>query len=213
MVTLVTHDLHAWFGGRPAGVSSRLHRAGEPITPWVCDSGVTVELPVALDLVEVDSATGQTRWWVVAHIGLVADSPVVTHLALGAQEGLDLMRLQREFRWQTPIDVISRIVPRLISLGLDPFTYEFPVDGFPEASLPVRTQGRQLSDEFLEDIAREYLQHGRGYVKELASAHQVSERTITSWVHKARQRGIITDTRRGAKGGQWVDRDNRKGAS
>lgn len=162
-----------------------------------------------LDLIEIDSETRRLSWWVFATVGPGPTEPVVTQLVLGAVDGLDLIRLQRDFRWHTPLEVVTRIVPRLLALGRDPYAWEYPVTGYPEASEPSRTQGRQLSDEFLEDIALEYLQYGRGYAKQMAAAHQVSESTIASWVHKARTRGILTDTRRGAKGGQWVGKSMR----
>jgi hypothetical protein len=111
-----------------------------------------------------------------------------------------------------PLDVLTRLVPRLLARGEDPFSHDFPITGYPEVSLPQTTDGRQLSDEFLEDIAREYLQLGRGYIRKMAQSHHVSERTIASWVHKARERGILTATRRGARGGQWVEREARQGA-
>lgn len=167
-------------------------------------------MPVVLDLVEMDARAERPLWWVAAEIGLHENSPVVTTLAVGAEEGLDLVRLQRDFRWYTPLDVATRIVPRLVARGQDPYTWEFPVTGYPEASVVEKTQGRRLSDEFLEDVAREYLGYGRGYVKQMAAAHQVSPSTIASWVHKARARGIISDTSRGVKGGVWVNRDDRQ---
>lgn len=146
------------FGVRPAGVSSRLHPGTGPTTSWHADNGARVDLPVVLDLVEIEEATGRVRWWVVATIGAPRGTPVVVHMSIGAEEGLDVIRLQREFRWQTPVDVVTRIVPRLLQRGEDPFRHEYPITGYPEASLLKATQGRQLSDEFLEDIAREYLQ-------------------------------------------------------
>ncbi len=169
-----------------------------------------MDLPVTLDLLEMDARSDRLLWWVSAEIGLHDNSPVVKNLAMGADKGLDLVRLQREFRWYTPLDVVTRIVPRLIARGQDPYTWEFPVTGYPEAAIVEKTVGRRLSDEFLEDISREYLEFGRGYVKEMAAAHQVSPSTIASWVHKARTRGIISDTSRGVKGGVWVNKEDRK---
>lgn len=206
-------DDAAWHRNRPPGVSSRLHPGQGSKTTWLTDAGVRVELPVILDLMEIDPLTQQPLWWVLATVGLHQNSPVVTGLELGCAQGLDLVRLQREFRWQTPLDVVTRIVPRLLTLGQDPYSWEYPVSGYPEASTPARTQGRKLSDEFLEDIALEYLQYGRGYARQMAAVHQVSESTIASWVHKARSRGILTDTRRGAKGGQWVGKPKRRRVS
>ena len=203
-------DDPAWHQDRPTGVSSRLHPGQGPKTVWLTDAEVRVELPAILDLIEIDALTHQPVWWVFATVGVHQNTPVVTQLLLGAADGLDVVRLQREFRWHTPLDVVTRIVPRLIALGQDPYSWDYPVTGYPEASTPARTHGRQLSDEFLEDIALEYLQYGRGYAKQMAAAHQVSESTIASWVHKARTRGILTDTRRGAKGGQWVGKPKRR---
>lgn len=199
-----------WLRDRPPGVSSRLHRGDGAPTAWRSESGVSVDLPLTLDILEMDASSHRLLWWVMAEIGLHNNTPVVTNVAMGAEDGLDLVRLQREFRWYTPLDVVTRIAPRLIARGQDPYTWEFPVTGYPEASIAEHTEGRRLSNEFLEDIAREYLEHGRGYVKEMAAAHQVSPSTIASWVHKARTRGIISDTSRGVKGGAWVKREDRK---
>ncbi len=48
------------------------------------------------------------------------------------------------------------------------------VTGYPEASLVGKTHGRRLSDEFLEDIARVYLECGPGYAKKMAAAQSTS---------------------------------------
>jgi hypothetical protein len=202
-------DPLAWFAGRPPGVSSRLAPIAGTKSVWQVDSSIAVELPVVLDLVEIDAASGSPLWWVAATLDLRDGAPVLTRVTVEADDGLDAILLQREFRWLTPLEVITRIVPRLLADGLDPFSYDYPATDYPDAAAINRLSGRRLSDEFLEDVAREYLTLGRGYAHTMASTHHVSERTVASWVEKARKRGILTDTRPGAKGGQWVPASQR----
>mgnify|MGYP003945823937 FL=1 len=202
-------DPRAWFAGRPPGVSSRLTPGGGTKSLWQAEYNVAIELPVVLDLVEIDPTSGDPVWWVAATVDLRDRVPTLTHVFVGAEGGLDPVLLQREFRWLTPVEVVTRMVPRLIAEGTDPFNYNFPATGHPEASSVDRMSGRQLSNEFLEDVAREYLAQGRGYAAKMAAAHQVSERTAKSWVEKARRRGILTKTRPGSKGGEWVPKSRR----
>jgi transposase len=67
-----------------------------------------------------------------------------------------------------------------------------------------------LSDPFLEEIAREYLRIGRGYARAIASERHVSERTVVSWVEKARRRGILTRVPPGSFGGTIVPKSRRR---
>lgn len=130
---------------------------------------------------------------------LVAGFPALVSLSVRSERGLQTELLQSRFRWSGPLEVVTRLVPRLISRGIDPFAYAFPTDGFPEVTHP--RQGRGLSQEFLEDIARRYVQIGRGYSHVLAAEYCVSPRTAVSWVEKARKRGILSDTSPGRVGG------------
>jgi transposase-like protein len=60
----------------------------------------------------------------------------------------------------------------------------------------------RLTDEFLEGIVKAYLESGRGYAKKIAVIRGVSERTVVSWIQKARERGILSKTRPGSRGGE-----------
>lgn len=50
---------------------------------------------------------------------------------------------------------------------------------------------RELTDEFLAAIAAEYLRLGRGYAKPMSISYRTTERTIKSWIDRARERGIL----------------------
>ena len=69
--------------------------------------------------------------------------------------GLDTLYLQEHFggtpRWRS----VTRLVPRLIDSGQDPFTADLPTDHYPEVTRPA--PGYRLTWEFLTDIACEYL--------------------------------------------------------
>jgi hypothetical protein len=92
-------------------------------------------------------------------------------------------------------------VPSLLARGIDPFQHDYATVGYPDAADPGRARSRELSAAFLEEVARRYLDLGRGYADELAAEYSVSRRTVISWVEKARQRGILTATTPGAVGG------------
>ena len=98
----------------------------------------------------------------------------------------------------------------LIARGIDPFEHDYPVDGFPgvidRATGPAN---RALSDEFLEQVAREYLEIGRGYARTIALERGVTRRTVVSWIEKARARGILSPTEPGRQGGSIVASDAR----
>jgi len=170
---------------------------------------VIVDLPVILDLVCTDLACEVELWRVEATIDLCGGEPALTTMVLQSKSGLDTARLQREFRWNSPLEAVTRIVPRMLAEGLDPYAHEFPQIGYPEASHPTRRVGRSLTVEFLEDIAREYLAAGRGYTTTLAQAHHVSPRTVVSWIEKARGLGILTPVAPGQFGGTYVARSKR----
>lgn len=97
---------------------------------------------------------------------------------------------------------MTGLVPRLISEGVDPYSIDLPITGFPAAAhQPIRRRGA-LTDEFLTTIARQYLIRGRGYASSIAREYSVSRRTAVSWVEKARERGLLTPPPgRGAIGG------------
>jgi hypothetical protein len=168
-------------------------------------AGVTVDLPVIVDWVQVDPATGAEAIRIEARIDLVDDNPEIVGMTFSAPAGLELAELQSSFRWSSPLAVVTGILPRLIADGLDPFAIGMPVKGFPAVAIqPVRRHGI-LSDEFLTTIAREYLVRGRGYAASLAEEYFVTPRTVVSWVEKARARGILSPPpSSGATGGHLL---------
>lgn len=187
---------------RPVGVSSCLRPAPGPRRTWI-SGGVEVPLPVVLDIVNTDPA-GEELWRAEGTVDLVGGEPQLVAVQVRCATGMDPGYMQVEFRWATPLEVVTRIVPRIIAAGGDPFQGFFPASGFPAASREGDLVGRRLSDEFLEDIAKDYLTLGRGYSRELARQHSVSERTVISWVQKARSRGILTAAPSGRVGGEIV---------
>lgn len=188
---------------RPSGVSSRITQAAGPRHRWTTE-GLTIDLPLVVDWVWVER--GAERVKIEATVDLVGDAPAVTGMSFLAPAGLDILTLQRDFRWATPLEIITGLLPQLLLDGVDPYAIDLPVTGFPAAALqPTRTR-RHLSDEFLEMIAREYLVRGRGYASSLAGEYVVSPRTVISWVEKARARGMLSaPPRRGAVGGEIID--------
>lgn len=189
---------------RTTGISSRVTQAAGPRHRWEVQ-GVAIDLPIVVDWVWVEPSTGEERVRIEATIDLVGDSPAVVVMSFVAPDGLDTLELQREFRWNTPLEVVTGMLPRLLLDGVDPYTIDLPVTGFPAAAIQPMRRRRYLSDEFLETIAREYLVRGRGYAASLAGEYFVSPRTVVSWVEKARARGMLSaPPRRGAVGGEML---------
>ena len=189
---------------RPFGISSRFIRADGPRHPWTTGA-VTIDLPVIVDWVHIDPANGEESVRIEARVDLVGDQPQIVRMSLAARDGLDLVELQRDFQWASPLSAVTGIRPRLIDAGSDPFGIDLPVTGFPAVAIqPLRRRG-VLSDEFLTTIAREYLARGRGYAASLADEYFVTPRTVVSWVEKARARGILSaPPAKGAAGGRLL---------
>ncbi len=190
---------------RPLGVSSRFVRTEGPRHPWTTQ-GVTIDLPVIVDWVQVDSDTGGETVRIEARVDLIGDKPEIVEMSFAAAAGLDLAKLQRDFRWTSPLNAVTGILPRLIATGSDPFAFDIPVSGFPAVAIqPLRRRGT-LTDEFLTTIAREYLARGRGYAASLAHEYFVTPRTVVSWVEKARARAILSaPPSSGATGGRLLN--------
>jgi hypothetical protein len=150
-----------------------------------------------LDHVNIDPETGECRWLIEAQIDLVAGTPQLVEVRLSGHPSLDPVMLQRFFRWATPIEAVRLLVPALLARGIDPFGCEFPTDGYPDVTQLERKATTTLSDEFLEEIARHYVEIGRGYAKTIARQRGVSERTVVNWIQKARRRGILSKTKPG----------------
>lgn len=194
---------------RPNGISSRLHRATGPVSSWKAPNGQSVDLPVRLDLMHL-RPDGSAEWRIEATVDLVDDHPQVVSVIVASAQGLDLKQLQQRFRWATPLEVVTRLVPALLENGDDPFTFDYPANGYPDAAVYPRQTRHQLSDEFLEDVARRYLDLGRGYAAAIAAERDVSPRTAVSWIEKARARGILSASRPGAHGGHIVPKSERE---
>lgn len=195
---------------RPNGISSRFRRAKGPRQHWKTGRA-TVDLPVIVDWVNVDADTGDETVRIEARIDLVDGEPEIVQMSFSAAAGLDLAELQRNFRWASPLNAVTGILPRLIAEGSDPFSVDLPVTGFPAVAVqPSRRRGN-LTDEFLTTIAREYLARGRGYAASIADEYFVAPRTVVSWVEKARERGILSAApRSGAVGGHLRTKQENK---
>ncbi len=190
---------------RPTGISSRVTPAEGTRHPWTTGD-ITIDLPVIVDWVMVEPSTGDEAVRIEARVDLVDGRPEIVEMSLAAEAGLDLATLQADFRWATPLAVVTGLLPQLIAAGADPFAVDIPITGFPAvASQPVRRRGI-LSDEFLTTIAREYLARRRGYAQSMAKDYFVTPRTVVSWVEKARARGLLSaPPSRGAVGGHLTE--------
>jgi hypothetical protein len=191
------------------GVTSRIRPAPGRKHRWHISKEHSFPLPVIVDHMFISPETGEVGWCIEATIDLIDGAPALVRMNAHAPGGLDPFRMQREFRWASPLEVVARGVPVLLERGVDPFSYDLPLTGFPEAAELRRPSNEQLSDRFLEDIAHQYLAIGRGYARAIAAERHVSERTVVSWVEKARRRGILTRVVPGSYGGQIVPRSRR----
>ncbi len=161
-----------------------------------------VDLPVIVDWVSADTA-GCADIRITATIDLVDAIPQIVEMTFQAPTGLDPTALQRDFRWASPLEVVTGLMPALLDAGIDAFGVDLPLTGFPAVATRQRARQRTLSDEFLTTIAREYTLRGRGYAASLAKEYVVSPRTVVSWIEKARTRGLLTrPTTPGAVGGR-----------
>ena len=196
--------------GDRLGVTSRIRAAPGRRRLWRIDDRRSFPLPVIVDHVFVDPDTREVGWRIEATIGLVDGAPAITRMDARVPGGLDPALMQRQFRWASPLEVVTMTVPILLDRGIDPFAYDLPVDGFPESAALGAKSNEPLTDVFLEAIAREYLARGRGYAAAMAQERHVSPRTVVSWVEKARRRGILTRVPQGGVGGTIVPRTRRR---
>ena len=195
---------------RRPGITSRIRPAPGRKRAWRIPRDHTFPLPVIVDHLSVDPDTGDVDWCIEATIDLVDGEPALIRMDARARTGLDPYRMQRDFRWASPLEVVRRGVPALLERGIDPFEFDLPLTGFPEAASLGRPLNAPLTAEFLEQIAREYLTIGRGYARTIAAERHVSERTVVSWVEKARRQGILTRVRPGSYGGEIVPPSRRR---
>lgn len=180
--------------GRPAGFSSRVRKVDGGRREWEAPNGQRVTLPLLVDHVNTDAETGTCISLVEAIVDLVGGDLAVVEVRLKGNPKLDIDFLQRFFRWGTPLDIVRKLIPSLLENGVNPYEHWYPTDGFPDASVIGRKQNARLSDEFLKDIARQYVEIGKGYARVIADQKGVSERTVVSWIEKARKRGILEQT-------------------
>ncbi len=192
------------------GMSSRIRPAPGRKRTWRISDELSFPLPVIVDHMSVAPSTYERAWLIEATIDLVNGVPAIVRMNVIVPGGLDPQRMQREFRWASPLEIVTIGVPALLARGIDPFDYDLPLTGFPEAAKLDRRSNDQLSDPFLEEIAREYLRIGRGYARAIAGERHVSERTVVSWVEKARRRGILTRVPSGSFGGTIVPKSRRR---
>ena len=195
--------------GRPAGISSRVHPQKGARKTWVAQNGEAIDLPLVVDNVNVHPDSGECIWCIEARVDLVAGQPELVDIRLAATPFLDTVMLQRFFRWATPVDIVRRTLPALLARGIDPYAHEYATDGYPDAAEIDRKPTNQLSDGFLEEVARQYLDIGRGYANVIALQRGVSVRTVVSWIQKARKRGILSPVRPGQYGGRFVPETER----
>ena len=189
---------------RPAGISSRVRRARGHRQMWTAPNGAMVDLPVVVDILETDPTSGAVIWKVEATVDLVDGQPALLAMHLDSSRPIDVDVVQRDFRWATPLEIVTITMPELLSSGIDPFRYHYPREGFPEAASVEHASPTRLTDEFLTEIATRYLAIGRGYAKTIAAQRNVSPRTVVSWIEKARARGILSATTPGVVGGAVV---------
>lgn len=192
------------------GVTSRVRPAPGRKRQWRIGEEVSFPLPVIVDHSSVDAVTGEQQWLLEATVDLVDGVPTLVRMDCRAPGGFDPHRMQREFRWASPLDIVTVAIPQLLARGIDPFAFDLPLTGFPEAANVNGPPNQPLTDDFLEGIAQEYLAIGRGYAKTISQERHVSERTVVSWVEKARRRGILTRVPAGSYGGQVVPRSKRR---
>lgn len=184
---------------RPLGVSSRVREVAGKAKIWTASNGQQVRLPLIVDHMNIDEKSGNQTWLVEAKVDLVEMAPELISVHVEATSGLDAVVLQRFFRWVTPLEVVRFAIPTLLEKGINPLCYDFPTEGFPDAAHIGAPVNKRLSDEFLLQLAQEYVDIGRGYAKTIAQRRGVSPRTVVSWVEKARKRGFIEPTKPGRR--------------
>lgn len=155
-------------------------------------------MPLVVDIVQIDTATGEGVWMIEAMVDLVNGEPAATQIHIHNRLGIDPVEMSRDFRWGSPVEIVRRVLPALMADGVDIWTADLPLNPMTEVN---DSQGR-LSDEFLRGIARQYLELGPEYARVIAAERGVSPRTVIGWIAKARKRGILTGTTRGHVGGE-----------
>ena len=119
---------------RPVGQTSRVRVADGPRSEWVAENGQVIHLPLIVDHVNIDPESRECVWLIEARVDLVSGRPGLVDIRLTGTPCLDAVRLQRFFRWSTPIDIVCRTIPALQEKGIDPYTHEYAIDGYPDAA-------------------------------------------------------------------------------
>ncbi|MCB0917281.1 MAG: hypothetical protein KDC39_01790 [Actinobacteria bacterium] len=177
--------------------------AGEPELwrPQGAPTATAIPFPVRATFeVRADSDTsGPPAVTITVDVKLIDDRPAIVRAVFDAEQGIDLDRTQQEFKWRTTLQII---VGHLTSA--DPATaFGRWLESDDTRPLVAATA---LDDDFLERIAREYLEAGRGYSAAFAAKYGISRRSAVRWVEKARARGILSrPATPGAVGGQIID--------
>ena len=192
------------------GITSRIVVGPGRKKLWRIDADRSFPLPVIVDHMCMDPKSGELIWHIEATIDLIDGDPHLVKMQAFSPGGIDPSHMQRSFRWASPLEIIRHGVPVLLNRGIDPFEFELPLEGFPEAAELGSRVNDELSDAFLESIAREYLAGGRGYAKRIGIERGVSPRTVVSWVEKARQRGILSRVPQGSSGGTIIPKSKRR---
>ena len=196
---------------RPVGPSSRVRRAPTTTAAWRAANGEVVDLPVVVDYVVTES-DGSESVRIEVTVSKRGGWPTMTGAEFSCEDGLDPGLLEREFRWRTPLDIVERLMPRLMSQGVDPYDMDLPTSGYPEAASGALVGRPALSEHFLRARAEDYLRLGRGYSRLMAAEFGVSPRTAASWIAKARKAGIISaPSGPGRVGGELVPPTTRSG--
>lgn len=134
---------------------------------------------------------------VTIHVTVDTDPRVITRMTFESERGLNLQALQRDFKWKTPLDLMC--------------DHDGPYGKWIQAETEtVIKPPTELTDDFLEQVARDYLRVGRGYPTALGAKYGAPPRTVVRWMQLARARGIITHPPRvGAVGGELVPKSRR----
>jgi len=193
-------------------MSSRVRRARGARHPWEGPGGQIVDFPLIVDHVVIHPVTLQRASTVEARVDLVDGVPALVSVTVTGEGGLNLDLLQEHFRWATPLDIVTQVIPRLLTLGINPYRYDYATTGYPAAAQLERAVNTRLTDQFLEEIALRYLAIGRGYSHVIAGERAVSPRTVVSWIERARSRGILTSPGAGGFGGRLVPPSQRSQA-
>ena len=180
---------------------------GEP-TKWRPRDTTTaspIQLPVTATFeVRPDADTTVPAYVTITiDVALVDGRPAIVNAVFHADRGIDLDRTQQEFKWRTTLRIILGYLRNTSDgEGLGRWLEA-------DETRPL-VAATELDDEFLERIASEYLEAGRGYSAVFAAKYGISRRSAVRWVEKARARGILSrPSTPGAVGGRIIPPEER----